>query len=167
MWMQQKTVVDELMAMDACLMGIGGHCKINDRFFHCETPEYVRSLPEVNIAHFELWAILVAVRTWGRYITGHRFVMGCDNEAVMTIVNTGRSRDRLLQTLLRQLIMEVARCQSEIVTRFVPGYKNVVPDLLSRMCLGGKYVQQFEERRRSHWQQDKITQMMFGLDGEL
>ena len=159
MWMIQKKEVDQLIATDSCLVGIGGTC--GDRYFHMTLPEWVRQVENVNIAHFELWAILVAIRLWKNYITGHRFVVGCNNQAVATIINTGRAKNGLLQTLLRELTFEVAMAQAEIYAKFVPGWENLLPDILSRWTLNDEYRRKFLQEKQPHWQEDHVHPELF------
>ena len=161
MWMVQRDIVNEFIASDASLQGVGGYSE--KKFFHCEIPQSIRDQTGIHIAHFELWAIIIAVKIWKDDITGQRFVMGCDNQAVVTIVNTGRSRDELLQTLLRELVYVVASSQAEIVMRYVPSGQNLIPDLLSRWSLHPKYQQQFEKLHEPDWKEEYVTPEYFNL----
>ena len=164
MWMTQHETVNEFMSSDASLEGIGAFCK--GSYFHIEIPQDIRNIPGVHIAHFELWAIIAAVKTWKQQINGCKFVMGCDNLAMATIVNTGRSRDKLLQKLLQELIYVIAMNQAEIVTRFVPSGENVIPDLLSRMTIDRKYRKKFYELKQSDWVQENVKEDVFMVEND-
>ena len=55
-----------------------------------------------------------------------------DNEAVATILNTGASREPLLQNILREIAFITATNQFVIRARHIAGVTNRVPDWLSR-----------------------------------
>ena len=162
MWMEQRLVMDEVFATDSCLTGAGGFC--SGSCFHTTFPEVVYSWQKcVHIAHFELLAILLAVRAWSRLIVGKKMVVGCDNQAVVAVVNTGRSRDQLLQRLLRELVYELAMADSEIYLVYVESKMNVLPDILSRMGTDKIYEQKFLQMKKPDWQETVITEDMFQL----
>ena len=100
--------IDLELAMDACLKAAGG--VRNSECFSVKFPEAVKN--ECKITHLELWAIILAVKMWGRELTGKVIRVKTDNEAVSTIVNTGRSYDLHLQTLLRELVWWLAKTSS-------------------------------------------------------
>ena len=92
MWMEQKLVVNEVFATDSCLTGAGGLC--SGKYFHVQFPEYIFTWDEkVHIAHLELLAIIIGLKIWKKHLKGMRIVVGCDNHAVVTIINTGISRN--------------------------------------------------------------------------
>ena len=162
MWMAQKEEVNILLASDACLTGLGAKCEHS--YFHAKFPDYITCRKDVNIAHLEMWAILVLIRLWKAHIKGIRFVIGCDNQSVLNVVNGGYAHDALLQTLLRELMFEVATAQAEIVIRYVPSKLNVIPDLLSRWHLdNGKHKQKFLEICQDDWKEEHVTDQMFKL----
>ena len=150
MWMEQKLVVNEVFATDSCLTGAGGLC--NGKYFHVQFPEYVFTWDEkVHIAHLELLAIIIGLKIWKKHLKGMRIVVGCDNQAVVTIINTGRSRNRLLQKLLREMCYCLAMAEVEIFARHVKSENNLVPDILSRWGTDVKYEQQFLQLKEKDW----------------
>ena len=161
MWMNHRLTVDEIIVTDACLQGIGGFCQ--GRYFHATIPEWISSLEDLHIAHLELWAIVVAVQLWRTHINGLKFVVGCDNESVMTIINTGYSRDKLLQILLRELMYHLAMGHAEMVAKFVPGHDNIVPDLLLRWTINDKYEEKFLNIKEPMWEEDVVATELFTL----
>ena len=162
MWLVQRENMDELMATDACLAGIGGFSE--NRFFHSPIPEIISVNKKVNIAHLEMWAIIIAVKVWAKKISGVRFVIGCDNKAVGDIINFGRSCDAYLQQLLRELTYNLALNDAEMVVKFIPGHLNLIPDILSRFELHRKYEEDFMKLQEPHWNEDKIYENMFIID---
>ena len=78
---------------------------------------YFGWLENVHIAHLKMLAVLVAIRIWKQKIRGVKFAMCCDNEAMVTVINSGRSRNQLLQTLLREIVYTYisSMCEMEIM----------------------------------------------------
>lgn len=75
-------------------------------------------------------------------------VAHCDNEAVANLINTGRARNVNLQDGLREICFLAAKHEFEIISRFLPGSQNRLPDLLSRWHKGESYRREFRERVR-------------------
>ena len=145
MWLVHKEKIDNLVATDASLMGLGGfshgnYFRKNVNMEHLGI-EYGH---ELNIAHLELLAIIVAVRIWKDTIRGKKFVISCDNQAVVMIINHGRSRNQLLQNMLRQLMYELAMLDAELHVKHIFGVSNTIPDILSRWNQHKKFRTQFE-----------------------
>ena len=90
------TSVDLSMYTDASGFGIGAVLGRRWLFSPLSCAEATRS-----IAWRELWAVLVACATWGAELTGQRVLIFCDNESVVSIVNTGSSRCPLVMSLVR------------------------------------------------------------------
>ena len=72
--------------LDACTTGLSAIY---------EKHVYAFSLPEhwqaVNIASLEMINILVALKVWHVQWSGHRVLIHCDNQVVVSALNTGRS----------------------------------------------------------------------------
>ena len=56
----------------------------------------------------------------------------CDNEAVVSVLNAGKTRDPLLATISRNIFMVSAKHDISFRLIHVHGKHNVVADLLSR-----------------------------------
>ena len=126
LWMLHIKQPNRIGSSDACLEAMGAVCGkeyIKIRF----PPEWRGS----NIANLELLAIIVMVKTWGEQFKGKSVLFKCDNEAVVNVVNTGRARDCTLLLLMRELVF-VAAQKFEYRAVFLPGRKNILPDILSR-----------------------------------
>lgn len=67
----------------------------------------------------------------------------CDNEASVIFLNSGRARDPVLQSYLRELEFIAARFEFEIRAVHIKGVSNRVPDALSRWSLGPEHEQTF------------------------
>ena len=99
MWMDQCMAVDQELATDACLTGIGALAW--EEYCHAKIPAELVEDEDWCIAHYELLAILVSLRVWKTKFKGKRFLVQCDNKAVVDVINCGTARDRNLQKLLR------------------------------------------------------------------
>ena len=119
MWLIQKSNIDELLATDACLTGIGGKCENN--YYYSEIPEDWQPNYCKSIAHFEMLALIIAIKIWAQKITQHKFAVACDNMSVVQIINCGRSKDKLLQDMLRELTYCLVQAQAEMVAHYLPG----------------------------------------------
>ena len=86
----------------------------------------------------------------GTGMTGRRFTVNCDNEAVVNVVNKGAAKDKILLQWLRELARECALAQCEMVTVFLPGVMNRIPDILFRIPINRKFKQQFDELKQEH-----------------
>ena len=86
LWLTDTQVVDVVMAMDSSLIGTGAIC--NNEFFHTKYPLIICQ-KYTNIAHLELLAIILAIKTWASEIHGKVLHLSCDNQACVEIVNSG------------------------------------------------------------------------------
>ena len=83
--------------------------------------------------------ILVAVRTWGKAWEGKTLLVHCDNAAVVSVLQSGATRDLTLAAIARNITMEIAKNDINLHTVHIPGKLNVVADCLSRWSLGPQY----------------------------
>ena len=142
MWLIDVFEIDAEMSVDSCMVGAGGVC--GKEFYRVKFPAKVLT-PEVRITHLELWAVILAVHIWGHRCTGKIIRMRSDNEAVACIVNTGRSRDLLLQKLLRELTWWLSVDQFRIKSVHLKGSLNRLPNMLSRWHEGEHVRKQFND----------------------
>ena len=80
----------------------------------------------------ELLPIVFAAAIWGHAWTGKSILCHCDNEAVVTIINSGTSKEPEAMALLRCLFFIAARNNLLITAAHLPGSLNQVADALSR-----------------------------------
>ena len=119
----------EVFTTDACLTGCGGLC--GDQYFHAAFPSFVVQ-HTLDINCLELLTIIVALHLWGLRWSGLRLTVRCDNEVVVTVLNTGRCRNSFLNSCLRELCYLAAIHEFEIRAVHVPGVSNRYADILSR-----------------------------------
>ena len=70
---------------------------------------------------------------WGSQWAGSHILFFCDNAAVVQVVDTGKTRDPLLATCLRNIWMITAIYDIKISIKHIAGSKNIISDLLSRI----------------------------------
>ena len=141
LWLLNIYGVDTYMATDASLKGAGAICK--NQYYRVTFPQKMRHL---HIVYLEMWAIILAIRLWGEQLKGYIIQISTDNEAVCTMVNTGRSHDSYLQTLLRELVWWLAEYQVQVKTVHIGTKENTLPDLLSRWGEGPRVHKLFTQK---------------------
>ena len=122
--------------LDACLNGLGAICG-REVYSIPLTQEYLN----YDIVHLEMLNILVAVRVWGRYCATHRILIHCDNQAVVMIMDSCKTRDLTLAAICRNILIECAKFDIDLHTVHIPGKSNVIADALSRLSLNPNYMQ--------------------------
>ena len=158
---------DVTFATDSCLEGCGGWCL--KEYFHVNFPKFIKD-QSLRIHHLEMLAVLVGVRMWGEYCTGMKVQIYCDNEAVVTVINSSKTKDAFLATCIRELWLEVARKGFELRAIHLPGEENRVPDWLSRWELQSVYREKFYQflgDEIDQYTEVKIVPEMFKFTGNL
>ena len=99
------------------------------------------SWSSVHITVKELLPIVVACAVWEKEWAKLTVMFRCDNAAVVAIINSGRSKDKLVMHLMRCLSFFGARYNFFYFAVHVPGKDNVAADSLSRNNLSLFYRQ--------------------------
>ena len=162
MWMKQALKEDILIALDSCLTGMGAHHQ--KQFIHSQFPSKYLDRKIFQIHHLEMVALMVALKVWKKSLSGFRFIMWCDNQAVVEVINAGRTRDPVLQELLREVVFIAVENQFEIVMRYLSSQQNRIADVLSRLHLGTKYRKQLKSVIPEGWEQCMIPQHYFNME---
>ena len=76
--------------------------------------------------------ILVVLRAWGSQWLHRRISIACDNEAVVHVLNSGKTRDLTLAAIAHNIQLLLATHNIDIVVRHILEKVNIVADLLSR-----------------------------------
>ena len=113
--------------LDASLTGIGAVC--GKDIYHHVIPCCLQNSPIVVL---EMFNILVATRLWAFKWANKNVLIHCDNEAVVTILNSGKSKDVTLSRISRNIFMQCASHDIQLQVKHVPGKNNNIADLLSR-----------------------------------
>ena len=121
-------VVDrEVVHLDACLTGLGGVYK--NYVYHLPITKGFQNL---TIVHLEMLNIVLAVRVFGAHWHRKKILIKCDNQAVVTVLCSGRTADPFLATCARNLWFDSDLQDIDISYVHVMGKSNVTADLLSR-----------------------------------
>ena len=88
--------------------------------------------PGISIAWQELFAIVVACQIWGPSLSDHCVKFHCDNEAVVEIINTKRSKVPRVMDLMRHLTLLTLQHNLYIRAVHIPGKHNDIADAISR-----------------------------------
>ena len=153
------TSPDEVFLTDACLAGCGGVC--DDQYFHGVFRLYISEL-NLDISSLEFLTI-VALKLWGARWTGLCITVRYDNEAAVTVVNTGRCRNPFMNSCLREICYFAALYEFEVC----PGVSNHFTDLLSRWysCSLSAKKQFLQRIQHDHWQDVSVPDAIFWFYG--
>jgi hypothetical protein len=110
-------------------IGFGG--VLNDQYFFGTWPMFTREVLR-NITALELYPIVIAAFLFEDLFLYETVVIHSDNKAVVHILNKQTSRDPVVMELLRPFILQCMRTNVVFRAEWVPGTKNVGPDMLSR-----------------------------------
>ncbi|XP_077977557.1 uncharacterized protein LOC144433121 [Glandiceps talaboti] len=113
---------------DACLSGCGGIT--NRQYFHSSFPEHIID-QRLHISALEMLTVVVAFKLWGIEWKGQRVTVMCDNEATVSVINTGRSKDNFMIACNRELLFWCASFQVEVRAKHTPGRDNTAADYLT------------------------------------
>ena len=120
--------IDFTLELDACLAG-GTWSK----FVYLLPIQ--RGFMNWSIVHLEMVNILLAVRLFQTQWSGRRVLITCHNEAVVTVLRSGKTRDPYLGACARNIWFVSALADIDIHYAYIRGLENGVADLLSR-CSG-------------------------------
>ena len=120
--------------LDACLQGLGARWG-----------NEIYSIPvnvgheNMTIVHLEMLNILVAIRTWGKAWSSTTVRIHCDNQAVVSVLNTGRTRDSILAAISRNILMETVEKDIWLRTVHIRGQDDQIADTLSRWYIASGF----------------------------
>ena len=119
----------DVVELDASLSGMGA--RFNNQVYKVQFVDV--QLPcDMSIVHLEMYNILAACRVWGHVWQGRVIQVKCDNMAVVQVLQSGKTRDSTLACIARNIWLEKATHDFELVVDHIPGVDNVVADMLSR-----------------------------------
>ena len=123
---------DSILSTDSCLTG-GGICT-NSWFAHWQYPQEI-VLKQLHINELECMMIVVALKLSGDEFARKKLVVFCDNFVTVRAINSGFSRNLVIQHCLRELHMVLALINGDIKAEFLRGIDNRESDALSRWHL--------------------------------
>ena len=107
------------------------------KWFYGAFPEDWKSL---NIMTLEFYPIIIALDLWGELWKNHSILFFTDNESLVSVINKQTSHDNQVMKMVRHMVLHCLRHNILFRAKHIPGKKNVLADLLSRL-----QVQQFLE----------------------
>ena len=152
----------ESIELDACLTGLGACYEsyvYHYQFKQAEVPTLF------NIAHIEMWNVLVALRVWGPLWASKSVIIKCDNIAVVHVLNTGSTKDHILGTMAHNIWLETASQDIKMQLVHIPGKLNTCADLLSRWHMVPNNVIKLQcHIRNPEWCVITAKHLMLNLD---
>ena len=94
--------------------------------------------------------IVLAIKLWGKWCQGKKLIFYCDNLNSVRAINSGCSRDHLLQKCLRELHIWSGVYSIEIKTEHIRSEDNRICDLLSRAHKSEVYKQKLKAALAEH-----------------
>ena len=103
---------DHQVHLDACLQGLGwGGGGWQNLVYHLPV---VYGYKNLNIAHLEIVNILVAVRAFCYQWASKSILIHCDNQVVVSVLQSGKARDPFLGTCARNIWLWAATHDIEV-----------------------------------------------------
>ena len=143
-----------LFSTDASLTGLGGWS--DGEFFSSPFPVYFTHYLNLHITELEALAVMVGIKIWAFKASGSNFLLQCDNQATVTILNTGRTRNIFIQKVVREIhhICALNDCHFRAV--HIPSNQNRISDALSRAHNSSYFRSKFQKIVRG-WTTHNIT----------
>ena len=85
-----------------------------------------------HICALELFPVIIVVKFWATGLQHRRFLVSCDNEVVVTVINSGSTKDPFMQRCLGQLWFTSALHDVDLHVRHILGEHNTLAYALSR-----------------------------------
>ena len=120
--------------VDASFMGVGAF--FENKVYAYGIPQWCRNW---SIAHLELINVLITIRAFKITLRNSIVKIHCDNAAVVASLNNFRVQDELMLTIVRNIWLELASENIELITVHVPGVSNIYADVLSRWDAKSKF----------------------------
>ena len=150
----------DTLHLDASLTGLGGIW--SNRVY--STP--VIDIPgfDFKIVHLEMINILVALRLWGKFWKHSTVKIFCDNQAVVQVVATNKTKDPCLAACIRNIWLISAHYDITIQIQHISGKENVEADLLSRIYSDKQVDTQLLHNLQQNYIWDTVPIQYFSLD---
>ena len=120
--------------LDASLQGLGAVC---DNEVYAVPIEF--GFRDYQIVHLEMLNKLVALRLWAQRWYKKRIIIHCDKQAVVIVINSGKTRDPILAAITRNIAMITATQDINLKLVHIPGKHNRIADALSRINIHPQY----------------------------
>ena len=81
----------------------------------------------------EVFAIWVAVRTWGAEWGNQQILIFTDSEVITQVWKSRTCRNKDIMRVVRAIFLFAAKHNTNILMQHIPGVMNIAADLLSRL----------------------------------
>ena len=125
------------MFTDSCKTDYEGTFK--NEFIQGTFPDAWQS---VDIQVLELYPIFLLVHMFAHKLRNSKVTFHCDNAAVVLSINKQSSRNKLVMTILRPLILLLLKHNVTFFAKHIPGLSNVLCDRLSRFQVTSELLHQ-------------------------
>ena len=98
-------------------------------------PTFDNLLENINVQ--EVWPVVMALAKWGRALNNCTILIWSDNTQVHRMLATGRSKNVIAMSLLRELFWMCFVFNIRIVCYYLRSKENVVADFISRLSYPG------------------------------
>ena len=115
------------LCLGACLTGLGGVYGQQ-----CHALPLPKDFNNYTIVHLEMLNVLVALKIWAYQWTNCKVRIQCDNVAVVEVLASGKTKDKVLATCARNIWLLSSLYNITLQVDHIPGRNNTVADLLSR-----------------------------------
>ena len=132
--------IDYTAEVDSCLTGCGALCQ--NEFYHEIFPDFIQTESH-PIAHLEMLNLVLAAKVWAKKWAGHRVLFLCDNMVSVSVLATGRARDHFLMACAREIWLQTALYDWELVAEHRSAECMQTADALSRAHLSEHFVKKF------------------------
>ena len=131
---------DMFISSDSCLTGGGAFCL--GEFVHwCYPAKLLRR--KLNINQLECLMVVIALKLWSDKLSRKKLQFNCDNQVTVIALNSGCSRDLVIQACLREIHVMLALSHCEMRAVYLSSLENRISDALSHWHLKEKYKLQF------------------------
>ena len=150
----------QALHLEACLSVMGAIW--HNRVYSTPVP----AIPgfDLKIVHLEMMNIIVALRLWGRLWQHSQVKIFCDNEAVVQVVASSRTKDPFLLACIRNLCLITTIFDISFQIEHIRGRHNIKADLLSRLYSDKPVHQDLLLDLKLNYIWDKVLPQHFNLD---
>jgi hypothetical protein len=129
--------------VDSCMSGCGG-CT-STAAYHAQYPHRMLD-SKWSICHLEALNCLVALRMWTKELRGKRVHLHSDSATAVAVLQLGRGRSDLLQTVAREIWLLCAQQDITLQVSHIAGAQlTASADALSRMHLGAPFTERAQQ----------------------
>jgi len=117
--------------VDACNKAAGAFWQGNWRYtvFDCDMP----AVSALHINYKEVAAVVEAVKCWAPFWGGQTVIVHTDSTVTKSVINKGRSRNKLINAMLRNMFWVCAKYNCKVIAITVSGCINIFADTISRL----------------------------------